>query len=675
MIDPLLSLAFSVHSNKGAYAVLLGSGVSRAAEIPTGWEVVLDLIRKLAKLEGEDCEPEPDRWFREKHGAEPDYSKLLDTLCKTPAERQQLLRSYFEPNEDDLSQGRKLPTAAHKAIAQMVAAGYLKVIVTTNFDRLMERALEQIGVAPSVIGTPDAVKGAMPLAHSKATVVKLHGDYLDVRIKNTPAELAEYDADVNKLLDRVFDEYGLIISGWSGDWDIALRAAMERCPSRRFTTFWTTRSTPSEAAKRLVNLRAAQVIQILDSGEFFEALHERLQALEEFSVPHPLSARIASVTVKRHLTDPPPHIRLNDLIHAETERAYAEMNEKNFPWRTFEPTDEDKACVVARSDAAAEVWHSRFHDEIARRARKYEGMLEVLLSAVMTGIRWGGPQHATLWVRCIERFGNPSGLESLMGPIASLQYFSENRVPAVPDAHSIPVARALSLEIELYPALLMMWGAGLAATVTNDAQTLAAILKKPRLFLGATSYPLLPSLPFQSVSFEEAVEGRRPDWAHARRLVAPRDFSSVFAPALVSRFQKPLSLHLRDLFRERMREWVPIDSVYHECFDRFEHVVVLLRQRLFAGDTDANRESSVWGSPYPWGGDDWSWSGYDHQPQVWSALQYELNPPLRPDGSRGVSALRISLFENAGEDAPISVQAAAPALEPYRTILGWYSTR
>ena len=47
MIDPILSLSFGMHSIKGAYALLLGSGVSRSAGIPTGWEVVLDLIRKL----------------------------------------------------------------------------------------------------------------------------------------------------------------------------------------------------------------------------------------------------------------------------------------------------------------------------------------------------------------------------------------------------------------------------------------------------------------------------------------------------------------------------------------------------------------------------------------------------------------------------------------------------
>jgi hypothetical protein len=33
-MEPLLSLAFSRHGNKGVYAVLLGSGISRAARNP-----------------------------------------------------------------------------------------------------------------------------------------------------------------------------------------------------------------------------------------------------------------------------------------------------------------------------------------------------------------------------------------------------------------------------------------------------------------------------------------------------------------------------------------------------------------------------------------------------------------------------------------------------------------
>ena len=39
--DPLTQLSFSVYENKGVFALLLGSGISRAADIPTGWEITL----------------------------------------------------------------------------------------------------------------------------------------------------------------------------------------------------------------------------------------------------------------------------------------------------------------------------------------------------------------------------------------------------------------------------------------------------------------------------------------------------------------------------------------------------------------------------------------------------------------------------------------------------------
>ena len=121
MIDPVHSLAFSIQANRGVYAVLLGSGVSRAARIPTGWEVTLDLIRKLATLHGETCDPDPEHWYRNKCGKKADYSDLLDGLAKTPAERQQLLRGYWEPNDQEREEGEKKPTVAHRALATLAA--------------------------------------------------------------------------------------------------------------------------------------------------------------------------------------------------------------------------------------------------------------------------------------------------------------------------------------------------------------------------------------------------------------------------------------------------------------------------------------------------------------------------------------------------------------------------
>ena len=195
MIDPTDSLAFSIQANRGVYALLVGSGVSQAAQIPTGWDITLDLIRKLAAASGESAEPDPELWYRQEYDEPPDYSKLIDGLAKTQTERQQLLRPYFEPSEQEREENAKQPTAAHKAIAWLVAQGFVKVIITTNFDRLLEKALEEAGVEPVVISSEEQVRGMVPLVHTQHCLVKLHGDYLDTRIRNTPSELSEYSAE------------------------------------------------------------------------------------------------------------------------------------------------------------------------------------------------------------------------------------------------------------------------------------------------------------------------------------------------------------------------------------------------------------------------------------------------------------------------------------------------
>jgi len=219
MIDPVHSLSFSIHSNPGVYALLLGSGVSKSANIPTGWEVTLDLIRKLAELSKELCEPSPEQWYHQKYGRDPNYSDLLEKLARTPTERQQFLSQYFEPNESEKESGEKSPRTSHQAIAQLVADGFIRVILTTNFDRLIENAIREAGVEPQVLSTVDQIQGSKPLIHTKCCIIKVNGDYLDTRIRNTEQELNEYPEELNHLLDQVFDEFGLIVCGWSGEWD------------------------------------------------------------------------------------------------------------------------------------------------------------------------------------------------------------------------------------------------------------------------------------------------------------------------------------------------------------------------------------------------------------------------------------------------------------------------
>ena len=342
MIDPVHSLAFSIQANPGVYAVLIGSGVSQAAKIPTGWDVTLDLIRKLAKLNGEECEPDPESWYLDKFEKEASYSDLLKGLAGTQAERQRLLRAYFEPTDEEREEGEKAPTAAHRAIAKLAAQGFIKVIITTNFDRLMETALTDEGVVPTVLSSPDQVEGTLPLIHTQCCVFKVHGDYLDTRIRNTPSELDEYPAEFYQLLDRILDEFGLIVCGWSAEWDGALRSAIYRAKSHRFTIFWAARGEPGNNAKKLIDHRRAQMIHIEDADTFFQAIQQHVQSIVEFSRPHPLSTEAAVASLKRFMSDTRYRIRLSDLVDETVERV-------------VEATSGDGFCLGRWSDSRKKV--------------------------------------------------------------------------------------------------------------------------------------------------------------------------------------------------------------------------------------------------------------------------------------------------------------------------------
>jgi len=260
--------------------VLLGSGISRSAGIPTGWEVTTNLIKRVAAMHGEDQVDDLEAWYRNQFDEEPGYSAILERLSKTPAERRAILQSFFEPTESEREDGLKLPTLAHRSIAKLVSKGFIRVIVTTNFDRLMETALVDEGITPVVISTSDGVSGAAPLIHQKCVILKLHGDYLDNRIKNTADELSIYSDELNQYLDRILDEFGLLICGWSGEWDPALRSAIERCPSRRYATYWTTRGDLNPAVQKLATLRCAQAVPIQDADSFLDGVAEKVAAVK-----------------------------------------------------------------------------------------------------------------------------------------------------------------------------------------------------------------------------------------------------------------------------------------------------------------------------------------------------------------------------------------------------------
>jgi hypothetical protein len=245
---------------------------------------------------------------------------VITTRHAGRAHRRSVLHSYIEPNGEDIAAGRKTPTRAHQAVARMVAAGHVRVIITTNFDRLIENALREAGVEPTVISSDDALKGAVPLIHSRCYVVKIHGDYLDTRIRNTDTELGDYTPVLNTLLDRIIDEHGLIVCGWSGDWDPALRAAITRAPNRRYPMFWTARGQLSTTAETLVSHRAGRVVTIEGADPLFERLESLVSAQADAQRPNPRSVELLVASAKNFLARPEFRIQLDELIGGELRR-------------------------------------------------------------------------------------------------------------------------------------------------------------------------------------------------------------------------------------------------------------------------------------------------------------------------------------------------------------------
>ena len=378
-LDSQQSLVFSIPSNPGVYALLLGSGVSRAAGIPTGWDIVVDLLGKLAVGTGGLGDLKPEDWYRQTYGEEPEYSRLIGALAKTSEERQQLLRPYFEPDERELELGLKQPTAAHRAIAQLVVEGYIRVIITTNFDRLIETALLEAGVTPTVLSTPDQVAGALPLIHTKCCVFKVHGDYLDPRILNSRTELNDYHPELDRLLDQIFDQFGLIVCGWSAEWDVALRNAITRAPSRRFTVYWTSRGDLGAEAEKLVKHRNAEVIQIEDADTFFREVEASVSSIAEFSRPHPWSTQASVATLKRFMAGPEHRIQHADHIDNSVRRLVSEVG----------------VDVFSMHDAVT-------RESFVERTRAYESASSILLAMAVVAGYWAEDQQFQDWHRAIN---------------------------------------------------------------------------------------------------------------------------------------------------------------------------------------------------------------------------------------------------------------------------------
>ena len=211
-------------------------------------------------------------------------------------------------------------------------------------------------------------------------------------------------------------------------------------------------------------------------------------------------------TVKRYLADSRDRIQLHDLIHMETESVYKELASDQF------------VCKV--DPFTKGIFQERMH--------KYETIVERLVAIMAALSYYDTGDNSNLLSRCIGRLAE--------------QMRSDGRV--------------VLLELQLYPALLVTYAAGLSALATNHFQNLAATLKDP------TSH--------------DPYRGKDQSAIRDVNVSAVFRHSEKWIPRPeVERESNPANNYLFDTLRPVLREYEPSDRKYEETFDIFEYLLAL----------------------------------------------------------------------------------------------------
>ena len=334
----------------------------------------------------------------------------------------------------------------------------------------------------------------------------------ECRIRNTYSELADYEGPIDSLLDRIFDDFGLIICGWSAKWDIALRKALERSKNHRFTTYWADIVDLDEPAKSLAESRKAVFIPIVNADSFFNELSESVFAIETYRKPHPLSLDISVARLKKYLVDDHYRIELYDLVSSEREQLYHGLSHESYS------IDSSKVRQPTL-------------DDFADRIKSYEEVTKTLLALMIQGCYWSESANKGLWSGCIERIA------------ARPPWNGSSRYTSL-------------FSLQLYPALILFYGGCIASLANNNYKIFSSLLNECIIRDSSLEEPAIIGLtPYQVLEIQNAQQIPLDDMLEK---------------------QTPVSNRLYNVLRRPLKIFLADDLKYQRYFDRFEYLIALI---------------------------------------------------------------------------------------------------
>jgi O-acetyl-ADP-ribose deacetylase (regulator of RNase III) len=195
----------AVRESPGRHVVFLGAGVSKEAGVPLANEICEDIRQKL--LSGREDITDPAAWADEQLFWRDISRRYMACLNAYGPAAQRV--TYFRRMLKDAR-----PAFVHHAAALLMTRGlFFETALTTNFDKLLERAFLEQGTRECQAIRTDEEGEYWVQENDKCYVFKLHGDYDTHNILNTQPETRSIPAFFHSHAVNVLRGRGLIVLG------------------------------------------------------------------------------------------------------------------------------------------------------------------------------------------------------------------------------------------------------------------------------------------------------------------------------------------------------------------------------------------------------------------------------------------------------------------------------
>ena len=177
-----------------------------------------------------------------------------------------------------IKEGKGRLNLAHLLMAQLMVNNFVRIVVTTNFDDLLLRALQLYFEFPAVVD-PDSAHTLM-INSVFLQVAYLHGRLSSYRQRHTETELRKSMPDFENFLVSALKDHGLVVVGYRGGneapMNILSKILMNRRAGPGGGLFWVSYEREheklSEGVQRILRLKDTYWLPGGDADDFFEKL-------------------------------------------------------------------------------------------------------------------------------------------------------------------------------------------------------------------------------------------------------------------------------------------------------------------------------------------------------------------------------------------------------------------